>query len=316
MKRPAISLIIGYYNGASTLPRLLESVLDNSDVDLEVVAVDDGSDDGSQAIIERMLGGRVNLKMLSTGGRCGLARGRAIAFENATGEYLIAADADDCLEPGALGKMLEATDGMRIDTVVAPFVMDCDGAKRRIDIDSSDFNNLNSLKIETVNFSLCNKLLRRRIVVDNGLKSDVDRWEDLMVVSRYLALKPSVVKIDTPVYNYVRNTGEKSLSRDSQRRLLEDHIAVARKVDEWMIQRGLDREYAPFLNYLKLIAKVKFLKCRPRDVKSWRDTFPEVNARVMDVRQLGAAYRIGFRLVDMFPRVSQSIADLLGLAGL
>ena len=48
---PKVSIIIPVYNAADKLPRLLDSILSQDEPDFEVIAVDDGSRDGSLAIL-------------------------------------------------------------------------------------------------------------------------------------------------------------------------------------------------------------------------------------------------------------------------
>ena len=52
MNAPEISVVMGVYNNAGTLPAALKSILSQEGVELEFIAVDDGSTDGSAAILD------------------------------------------------------------------------------------------------------------------------------------------------------------------------------------------------------------------------------------------------------------------------
>lgn len=91
---PKLSVIIPVYNAARYLRQTLDSVLNQSLRDIEVICVDDGSTDESPAIIEGYAGkdGRVRL-LRQENLHAGVARNAGMAV--ATGEYLHFLDADD-----------------------------------------------------------------------------------------------------------------------------------------------------------------------------------------------------------------------------
>jgi glycosyltransferase involved in cell wall biosynthesis len=99
--RPRISVMIPVYNGEAYLGEAIESVLTQSYRPIEIVVVDDGSDDASGAVARRF-GGAVCYERQPRRGN-GAARNRAVAL--ATGELFTFLDADDRLIPGALERL-------------------------------------------------------------------------------------------------------------------------------------------------------------------------------------------------------------------
>lgn len=172
------------------------------------------------------------------------------------------------------------------------------------------------MPVDTLNFSLCNKLLRRKMLDDNGIApyDGLDCWEDLGVVSRVMSLKPSVGFTDIPVYHYVKNPASASLSRSSRGRLLEDHLAIALLVEQWMVEHDMQEEYDAFLNNLKFCAKVKMLRGRDKDVRRWLKTFPEVNSHIMELHNISLHWRLLFTAVAKLPAgFTQWVADLFDI---
>ncbi|WP_127479196.1 bifunctional glycosyltransferase/CDP-glycerol:glycerophosphate glycerophosphotransferase [Nocardioides pantholopis] len=102
---PALSVVVPVYNVAAYLPECLDSLLGQTLRDLEVVAVDDGSTDGSLAILEEYAARDPRLRVLAQNNTGqGIARNEAVAL--ARGEFLTFCDADDVVPRAAYAHML------------------------------------------------------------------------------------------------------------------------------------------------------------------------------------------------------------------
>ncbi len=94
--QPKISIIIPLYNGALLINRCLNSIFaQQSDFDLEVIIIDDGSTDNSVELVEQYPQPLVLLKQKNSGP----AAARNKGIEAATGKYLAFLDADDYWMP-------------------------------------------------------------------------------------------------------------------------------------------------------------------------------------------------------------------------
>jgi glycosyltransferase involved in cell wall biosynthesis len=102
---PLISVMIGVYNAEPYLAEAIESVLAQDYVPLELIVVDDGSNDGSAAVAKSFP--QVNYFFQENAGN-GAARNRAV--EAATGDLFAFVDADDRFTPGKLTLQKAALD--------------------------------------------------------------------------------------------------------------------------------------------------------------------------------------------------------------
>lgn len=93
-----VSVIIPVFNTEQYLAEAIESVLGQEDVCVEVIAVDDGSTDGSAEVL-RSFGDRIKLISQENSGQ-GAARNRALQM--AGGEYVYFMDSDDWIEKNTL----------------------------------------------------------------------------------------------------------------------------------------------------------------------------------------------------------------------
>lgn len=99
-----VSVVITCYNYARFLAGAVGSALSQSDVDVDVIIVDDCSSDESVEVAQRLVAADHRVRLI----RHTVNRGPVEAFNHglshATGEYLVRLDADDLLTPGALSR--------------------------------------------------------------------------------------------------------------------------------------------------------------------------------------------------------------------
>ena len=101
-----ISVIIPLYNKEAAIAQSLKSVLSQEYNDFEVVIVDDGSTDGSVAIVEAKNDPRIRLIKQENGGP---SKARNTGVRNAKGDWVVLLDADDELLPNALEDFYDIT---------------------------------------------------------------------------------------------------------------------------------------------------------------------------------------------------------------
>ncbi|NKE34797.1 glycosyltransferase [Natronococcus sp. JC468] len=102
----ATSIVIPTYNRAPVLGRAIDSALAQTHDDLEVIVVDDGSTDGTDAVVDAYDDDRLAYVATGTNGGANAARNRGI--ERATGEFVSFLDSDDELAPTHVERALEA----------------------------------------------------------------------------------------------------------------------------------------------------------------------------------------------------------------
>lgn len=106
MHDPTISIYIATRNRAHLLPRALSSIL-GQHPSIEVIVVDDSSDDSTPALLEAM-SAETKLRWLRTDARIGACAARNMAIREARGHYVTGLDDDDEMVPGRLATLLAA----------------------------------------------------------------------------------------------------------------------------------------------------------------------------------------------------------------
>ncbi|MET0219398.1 MAG: glycosyltransferase [Tardiphaga sp.] len=104
-----VSVIIANYNGAMFLADAIRSACAQTLRDIEVIVSDDGSSDGSVAIVRQLMDGdsRIRLVLSRTNGGAAAARNRAL--DVARGRWIAIMDSDDLMHPDRLRSLLQAS---------------------------------------------------------------------------------------------------------------------------------------------------------------------------------------------------------------
>lgn len=193
---PRVSVILPTYNRARLIGRSIESVLQQSFADIELIVVDDGSTDATPEIIASIYDPRLRYIRLEKNGGVSAARNEGIRA--ARGEYLAFNDSDDCWLPGKLAAQVELMQKLASD-----FGLIISGVQR------SEKNNLaalsaaagaalpqisaNQIVRNPENYAYVQGwLARRSVVLQSGLFDEtMTLWEDWELLIR-IALRRKI----------------------------------------------------------------------------------------------------------------------------
>lgn len=121
-----ISVLIPVYNTAPYLRECLDSCLEQSYNELEIICVDDGSTDESPCILSGYAARDARITVVTQKNR-GLPAARAAALAHATGDYVFHLDSDDSLPAGAIPLLAEAAWQTGADIVAGDYTVATDG---------------------------------------------------------------------------------------------------------------------------------------------------------------------------------------------
>ena len=97
-----VSVLVAVYNADGYLAQCIESLLDQSLHDIEVICVDDASTDGSLKILQDYAAKDERIKVIHLSKNGGQAHARNVALKEARGEYVCFLDSDDWFAPDSL----------------------------------------------------------------------------------------------------------------------------------------------------------------------------------------------------------------------
>lgn len=104
MKKPLVSVITPTYNRAHVLGKTIQSVLDQTYDNWELVIVDDGSTDDTEALVKSFTDKRITYLRKKNGGP---SKARNFGIKHATGKWVMYLDSDDELLPPCIETMVD-----------------------------------------------------------------------------------------------------------------------------------------------------------------------------------------------------------------
>lgn len=218
-----VSVVVPAFNAESTVSKCIESVLGQSLDSVQLILVDDGSEDGTPGILDSYGGyGNVSVIHKANGG---VSESRNVGIEAATGTYIFFLDSDDYIEPDVLEKMYGCAEQNRLDLV------SCSHTESNATLYSGNSNLAESFTadspeaicehfLDTFPKSACAKLFRREVLIDRGLRFPVHMrlGEDLYFTYSYFLEAKRIGKVEA--FYRIQNVNPTSLSK----RYVEDML--------------------------------------------------------------------------------------------
>lgn len=220
-----ISIIIPIYNGEKYLERCVESVLDQSYKDFELILVDDASTDRSGFICDKYETKDQRVKVIHQTENFGSVRARMTGLDNSIGKYLLFMDCDDWIDEDFFKIAVEKMEFSNADIFIYGFVEEQIDASilRGHAIESGIYEGagLKSLKKKALYFghfyqygitpALWNKFFRRDFFFDNKIEIDIrlNNGDDMVYVYPLINASHKVI-VDNEYrpyhYRYVNNS--------------------------------------------------------------------------------------------------------------
>ena len=264
---PTVSVIVPAYGVREYARDAIGSILSQTLDDIEVIAIDDGSTDGTGDVLDEMAEGDPRLSVLPVE-NAGAPAARNRGLDIARGKYVYFADADDHVEPEMLERTVALAEGHGLELVVTGFEIDTyarDGVAslpvmssrvtgsdefgrfiperkscpRRVWLDRASFRlNAHVLFDENMLYTPWNKLFLRERIEAIGLRFDEGAfWDDFPFVLGYVRDVERVGVIPDVLYRFrrLRPESETSRWRDAYEKREEEHGWMLDLYSHWWL---------------------------------------------------------------------------------
>ena len=213
MDNPLVSIVIPVYNCSEYVRECIESVLAQNHRNIEVLVIDDGSDDGSAELCRSLAekDPRITVHVKEHGG---VSAARNYGIRLAAGELITFVDADDYIEPQHISALVSAMLEQNADCAVSGYILDlCGRSEKRVFCGMKNMGAhsavLNMLDTTLYQGFLCNKLFRKSII-DNArlsLCEDIFYCEDQLFCAEYFSNCSRVTCAEKAYYHYRQRRG-------------------------------------------------------------------------------------------------------------
>ena len=206
-----VSVIVPVYNVAPYLREALDSVVNQTYKDLEIIIVDDGSADGSASICEEYAASDSRIKLIHQTNK-GLSGARNTGLEFATGDCVAFVDSDDSVSPYFIEALLNALESSDASIAICRFsVINSSGSMNDVHaswifptIAAGVFERPYALRLlteEKISVHVCNKLYKREFWSDIRFPEG-HVYEDAVPAFKIFDKAERVVLVDDSLYNY------------------------------------------------------------------------------------------------------------------
>lgn len=279
-----VSIIIPVYNVEKFLARCLDSALNQTYTNIEVIIVNDGSPDNSQKIIDEYA--KDDSRVISLKQKnMGLSEARNTGMKRATGEYYYFLDSDDYITNDAIKNMIEQIGANDILISNMTTFDDKGNFLKRPSIDLKEIDNKNMLDSivqfdyfygSAYGINACNKLYKASFIKTVGLrfqKNDEIYAEDLLFNLKCYVNQPRIKVINQYTYFYYQNINSitkqyKPLLSDRFKKLTLDFIEYCKTL------RVIDK-YETLITFTICIASSNIAK----------NTYDRNNCSVKDIEE-------------------------------
>ncbi|MGN1301420.1 MAG: glycosyltransferase family 2 protein [Clostridia bacterium] len=197
-----ISIIVPIFNSEKYLKKCLDSIVNQTLKDIEIILIDDGSTDNSLEIVKQYSNLYNNIKYCSKKNE-GQAVARNLGIEMASGEFIAFVDSDDYVELNMFESLYNNAVSSASDIVVCDYVEEYENKtinKKSLYIEA---DNLQKAYIVSV-AGPCSKIIRADIFKQNNLKFlENNIYEDLAIIPSLALYSKKITYCEEIFYHYV-----------------------------------------------------------------------------------------------------------------
>lgn len=255
---PKITVIIPVYNAEEYVGLCIESVLNQTINNIEIIVTDDCSADNSLEIARLIAEKHNNISVYKTSKPSGSpAMGRNIGLENAKGEYVLFVDSDDWIDSNYIEELYQSIIKHDGDICFSSgFKNHYNGEVTTRYYKENHLDSSNELKGFHESFMLWDKMFKKNFILENKLLiSDMIASEELLfIVKAYYLSNKSTVSVGNYGYNY-RRLNDNSITKSKRMVLYPNYEFHSwNLVDNWINNNDIPHAYRQIVNLRKVLS--------------------------------------------------------------
>lgn len=314
---PKVSVIVPVYNSEQELRDCLDSLVEQTEKDIEIIVIDDGSTDNSPEIEAEYQKKYPNVKVYRNERNLGQSETRNRGIELAEGDYIAFLDSDDYVNLGMYEELYQAAVDNNMPELIVTglsFVKGNEYRKKDLTFIGKQSTTIihpmeNPDQVFFESPSLCNKLFRKD-TVKNYKFLDVSAWEDIAFsFTRFLEAN-TVISKPTANYFYRRDVSNGVSAKNfKENDKITDIFVIADELEEELKRNGKYPFFADQIHSLQIACCLQ----RVDEVNNWQDEETKTNVKNMMFSTMLEKYgtldgidtgllssKTGFRIMDEY----------------
>ena len=281
-----VSVIVPVYNVEDYLEKCLDSLVNQTLKDIEIIVINDGSPDNSQKIIDKYAKKYKNIEAF-TKENGGLSDARNFGIKKAKGEYIAFLDSDDYVLEDMYEKMYKKAKSGNFDMVV------CDlnyiYEDKEVRASSNIHEDTTNIKKVMLNLypAAWNKIFKRKLF-DNKIEFKKGVWfEDVEFIYRLLPYVKNIGVVNEPFNQYVQREG--SITNTVDRRIYH-YIDNWNGIVDFYKENDLYEKYYKELEY-SYVRYIYATFIKQSSKYNYNDYLEAVDEAIKNVKKVFPKYR-------------------------
>lgn len=211
MDKPKVSVIVPVYNTAQYLSRCLDSIVNQSLSEIEILVFDDCSTDGSVNIIHDFLKKSNNIIFIQNDKNVGLGAIRNLGVQRANGKYIMFVDSDDWIDINACETLYQIAEKNKLEIIVGKYQENYGEKPQKVEYNLNTEIEINNgetfIKQYEITSYVWDKFWLKEHLIAHNLKNEEGRYyEDVSftLVGLLLARRVASIKYQF-IYYYIPN---------------------------------------------------------------------------------------------------------------
>ena len=225
-----VSIIVPVFNTGKKIEKCLESLINQTEKDIEIVIINDGSTDDSEQIIKKYVEKYGEYIKYYSKKNEGVAKTRNFGIEKATSEYVFFVDSDDYIDKNTIKKLKPYIEE---DIDIIKFKLQRVNEQNKIleKVDGPVFDKISGqdafdklFSEDVLIDSPCVYIMKKKLFTENNFKFKRTYHEDFGLIPLILLKAKSFVSLPDYLYYYVQ--ADNSITRNN------DYVKTLKRVDD------------------------------------------------------------------------------------
>jgi len=252
-----VSVIVPVYNTANYLERCLDSLINQSLKEIEIIVVNDSSPDNAKEILENY---KDKIKIINHNQNQGIGKSRNAGIKIANGEYIGFVDSDDYVDGDMYLDYYNYATKNNLDILSGHYYKDINN---RLEIFNNPYFNISNLNnnvnlINLIDYGPCNKIFKRKMIKENNIWFEEKlKFEDMPFVLKALKHASDNGHINKAYYFYNVRSESETTTIDFR---TKDIFSILDIINNYYEDNTAELEYLNIVQVTRYMLKQKYQK--------------------------------------------------------